>query len=160
LDNALSTTSKHQGFENYDMKGRTYRYMTEEPLYAFGHGLSYSKFAYGNAELSKNSINSNENITITIPVSNISERDGEEVVQVYVKRNNDPLAPVKTLRAFEKVLIKAKETKNIQLNISEESFKFYDEKADDLVSKSGDYTIFYGGTSKNSALKSIQLKVK
>ncbi len=160
LDNALSTTSKHQGFENYDMKGRTYRYMTEDPLYAFGHGLSYSKFAYGNAKLSKNSINSNEKITITIPVTNISERDGEEVVQIYVKRNNDPLAPVKTLRAFEKKLIKSKETKNIQLNISEESFKFYDEKADDLVSKSGDYTIFYGGTSKNSDLKSIQLKVK
>jgi beta-glucosidase len=160
LDNALSTTSKHQGFENYDMKGRTYRYMTEDPLYAFGHGLSYSKFAYGNAKLSKNSINSNEKITITIPVTNTSERDGEEVVQVYVRRNNDPLAPVKTLRAFEKKLIKSKETKNIQLNISEESFKFYDEKADDLVSKSGDYTIFYGGTSKNSDLKSIQLKVK
>ena len=160
LDNALSKTSKHQGFENYDMQGRTYRYMTENPLYAFGHGLSYSKFTYGEAQLSKNIINSNEKITITVPVTNISDKDGEEVVQIYVKRNNDVLAPVKTLRAFERILITSKETKNIQLTISEDSFKFYDEKTDDLVSKSGDYTIFYGGTSENSGLKSLPIKVK
>ncbi|MPS75170.1 MAG: glycosyl hydrolase [Chryseobacterium sp.] len=160
LDNNLSKTSKHQGFENYDMQGRTYRYMTEKPLYAFGHGLSYSKFAYGNAKLSKNTINSNENVTITIPVTNNSERDGEEVIQVYVKRNNDSLAPVKTLRAFERVLIKSKETKNIQLTVSKDSFKFYDEKEDDLTPKAGDYTIFYGGTSDESGLKSLQVKVK
>ena len=160
LDNALSKTSKHQGFENYDMQGRTYRYMTENPLYAFGHGLSYSKFTYGDAQLSKNIINSNEKITITVPVTNISDKDGEEVVQIYVKRNNDVLAPVKTLRAFERVLITSKGTKNIQLTISEDSFKFYDEKTDDLVSKSGDYTIFYGGTSENSGLKSLPIKVK
>ena len=160
LDNALSKTSKHQGFENYDMQGRTYRYMTENPLYAFGHGLSYSKFTYGEAQLSKNIINSNEKITITVPVTNISDKDGEEVVQIYVKRNNDVLAPVKTLRAFERILITSKETKNIQLTISEDSFKFYDEKTDDLVSKSGDYTIFYGGTSGNSGLKSLPIKVK
>lgn len=160
LDNALSKNSKHQGFENYDMQGRTYRYMTENPLYAFGHGLSYSKFNYSDAQLSKNNINSNEKITITVPVTNISDRDGEEVVQIYVKRNNDALAPMKSLRAFERVIIKSKETKNIELSISEESFKFYDEKTDDLVPKSGDYTIFYGGTSDNKGLKSLQLNVK
>jgi len=159
LDSNLSKTSKHEGFENYDMHGRTYRYMTEKPLYAFGHGLSYSKFIYGNAQLSKNTLKTNENVSITVPVTNTSGRDGEEVIQVYVKRNNDPAAPVKNLRAFERVLIKAGETKNIQFTISEDSFKFYDEKADDLVSKSGNYTIFYGGTSDDSGLKSIPIKV-
>ena len=122
--------------------------------------MSYSKFNFGDAKLSKNIINSNENLTITIPVTNTSKRDGEEVVQVYVKRNNDTTAPVKTLRAFERVLIKSNETKNIQLTISQDSFKFYDEKADDLVSKPGDYTIFYGGTSDESDLKSLKLLVK
>lgn len=159
LDNHLSKTGKHQGFENYDMQGRTYRYMTEKPLYAFGHGLSYSKFVYGNAYLDKNSVQSNENVTITVPVTNNSERDGEEVIQVYMKRNNDALAPVKTLRAFERILIKSEETKNIRLTISKDSFKFYDEKADDLVAKAGDYTIFYGGTSDESRLKSLAIKV-
>lgn len=160
LDNALSKTSKHEGFENYDMQGRTYRYMTEKPLYPFGHGLSYSKFVYGDSKLSKNTINTNENVTITIPVTNVSERDSEEVAQVYIKRNNDTQAPVKTLRAFERTLIRSKETKNIQLTLSKDSFAFYDEKADDLVSKPGDYTIFYGGTSDDAGLKSIPLTVK
>lgn len=159
LDNNLSKTSKHQGSENYDMVGRTYRYMTEKPLYAFGHGLSYSHFNYGNAKLDKITINTSENLTITIPVKNTSKRDGEEVVEVYVKRNNDASAPVKTLRAFERVFVKAGETKTVQLAISNDSFKFYDEKVDDLASKTGDYTIFYGGTSDESGLKSLPLKV-
>lgn len=159
LDNNLSKTSKHQGFENYDMVGRTYRYMTEKPLYAFGHGLSYSKFNYGDAKLNKNTISTTENLTITIPVKNTSKRDGEEVVEVYVKRNKDASAPVKTLRAFERVFIKAGETKNVELTVSNDSFKFYDEKVDDLASKTGNYTIFYGGTSDESGLKSIPLKV-
>lgn len=159
LDNNLSKTSKRQGFENYDMVGRTYRYMTEKPLYAFGHGLSYSNFTFGDAKLNKNIINTTENLTITIPVKNTSKRDGEEVVEVYVKRNNDASAPVKTLRAFQRIFIKAGETKNVQLTVSNDSFKFYDEKVDDLASKKGDYTIFYGGTSDESSLKSLPLKV-
>lgn len=159
LDNNLSKTSKYQGFENYDMVGRTYRYMIEKPLYAFGHGLSYSNFNFGDAKLNKNTISTTENLTITIPVKNDSKRDGEEVVEVYVKRNNDASAPVKTLRAFERVFIKAGETKNVQLTVSNDSFKFYDESVDDLASKIGSYTVFYGGTSDESSLKSLQLKV-
>lgn len=160
LDNGLSKTSKHQGFENYDMQGRTYRYMKEVPLYPFGHGLSYSTFSYGNATLSKNSIGANENVTISVPVTNTSGRNGEEVVEVYIKRNNDPLAPVKTLRAFQRVAVPSKSSANVQLTLSPDSFMFYDEKADDLVSKPGDYTILYGGTSADSGLKSLSLQVK
>jgi len=160
LDNGLSKTSKHQGFENYDMQGRTYRYMKETPLYPFGHGLSYSTFSYGNATISKNSISANENVTISVPVTNTSGKNGEEVVEVYIKRNNDPLAPVKTLRAFQRVAVPSKSSANVQLTLSPDSFMFYDEKADDLVSKPGDYTILYGGTSADSGLKSLPLKVK
>ncbi|MFY7814539.1 MAG: glycoside hydrolase family 3 C-terminal domain-containing protein [Chryseobacterium taeanense] len=160
LDNNLSKTSKHQGFENYDMQGRTYRYMKEKPLYPFGHGLSYSKFVYGNAKLNKNTINANENLTISVPVTNTSGKDGEEVVEVYVSRNNDPLAPVKTLRAFQRVAVPSNTSKTVELTLSPDSFMFYDEKADDLVSKPGDYTILYGGTSDDAGLKSIQLQVK
>ncbi|WP_294203648.1 glycoside hydrolase family 3 C-terminal domain-containing protein [uncultured Chryseobacterium sp.] len=160
LDNGLSKTSKHKGFENYDMQGRTYRYMKETPLYPFGHGLSYSTFSYGNATLSKNSIGTNENVTLSVLVRNTSGKNGEEVVEVYIKRNNDPLAPVKTLRAFQRVAVPSKTSKTVQLTLSPDSFMFYDEKADDLVSKPGDYTILYGGTSADSGLKSLPLKVK
>ncbi|WP_294274393.1 fibronectin type III-like domain-contianing protein, partial [uncultured Chryseobacterium sp.] len=144
----------------YDMQGRTYRYMKETPLYPVGHGLSYSTFSYGNATLSKNSIGTNENVTLSVPVRNTSGKNGEEVVEVYIKRNNDPLAPVKTLRAFQRVAVPSKTSKTVQLTLSPDSFMFYDEKADDLVSKPGDYTILYGGTSADSGLKSLPLKVK
>ncbi|MCJ8152689.1 glycoside hydrolase family 3 C-terminal domain-containing protein [Chryseobacterium sp. SSA4.19] len=160
LDNALSKTGKHEGFENYDMQGRTYRYMKEQPLYPFGHGLSYASFSYGNATLSKNTIGTNESVTLSVPVTNTSGKNGEEVVEVYIKRNNDPLAPVKTLRAFQRVAIPSKTSKTVRLTLSPDSFMFYDEKADDLVSKPGDYTILYGGTSADSGLKSLPLKVK
>lgn len=160
LDNALSKTSKHEGFENYDMQGRTYRYMKEAPLYPFGHGLSYASFSYGNATLSKNTIGTNESVTLSVPITNTSGRNGEETVEVYIKRNNDPLAPVKTLRAFQRVAIPSKTSETVQLILSPDSFMFYDEKADDLVSKPGNYTILYGGTSADSGLKSLPLKVE
>ena len=71
------------------MKGRTYRYMTETPLFRFGHGLSYTTFDYGKARLSQNTFSKGETLTLTIPVSNTGTRDGEETVQVYLKRPGD-----------------------------------------------------------------------
>ena len=72
------------------MKGRTYRYMTQEPLYPFGFGLSYTKFAYKAASLSKSQICKTEDVTITLDVQNTGKRDGDEVVQVYLRNPNDP----------------------------------------------------------------------
>ena len=69
---------------NYDMDGRTYRYMTEEPLYPFGYGLSYSEFAYSDLTLSSAEINSGEDVTVSIRVKNESSCSGDEVVQLYV----------------------------------------------------------------------------
>ena len=66
-------------FEDYSMKGRTYRYMQQQPLFPFGHGLSYTDFTYGEAKLSKNTIAKGENVVLTIPVSNVGQRDGEEL---------------------------------------------------------------------------------
>ena len=162
LDNALSkhNDAARQGFENYDMEGRTYRYMKESPLYPFGHGLSYSSFSYGDVILKENKIKANEELTITIPVTNTSSRDGEEVVQIYVKRNNDPQAPVKSLRAFERVYIKANETRQVELKVSPDAFEFYDEKADGLKPKEGNYTIMYGGTSADMGQKIINIDIE
>lgn len=161
LDNALTKNQDlhKQGFENYDMQGRTYRYMKESPLYSFGYGLSYSDFVYGKAKISSTKIKKNETLKINIPVSNKSQMDGQEVVQVYVKRNNDLNAPVKTLRAFQRVSIDAGKTQNVELNIAPESFEFYDEKADGLVSKPGKYTLMYGGSSDQKSLSEIEIQV-
>ncbi len=161
LDGALTQTGDEarQGFENYDMQGRTYRYMKEDPLYAFGHGLSYSTFSYGEVQLPQSTINGNSPIQLSIPVTNLSAMDGEEVIQVYVARNNDALAPVKSLRAFARVAIKAGETKMVDLEIRPDAFQFYDESIDALRRKIGEYAILYGGTSADKGLKTLTLEI-
>ena len=92
LDNALKPAEnpEHVGFQNYNMEGRTYRYMQEKPLYPFGHGLSYSNFSYGDAKINSTQVNAAEGVTVIIPVTNNSDIGGDEVVQLYVRRNNDP----------------------------------------------------------------------
>ena len=162
LDNALKKAENpdHQGFQNYNMEGRTYRYMKEEPLYPFGHGLSYSTFNYGEAQLSSHRIQATDGVKISIPVTNSSSRDGDEVVQLYVKRNNDPEAPLKSLRAFQRVTIKAGETKEVEFTVDSQAFAFYDDRTDGLIPKKGSYTLLYGGSSAERGLKSVDITVE
>lgn len=161
LDGALTQTgdTTRQGFENYDMQGRTYRYMKEAPLYPFGHGLSYSTFSYGDVQLAQSTIEGGKGVQLSVPVTNVSTVDGEEVVQAYVVRKNDAFAPVKSLRAFARVPIKAGKTAMVNLEIDAGAFQFYDESADDLVLKPGEYTIHYGGTSADIGRRTLGLKV-
>jgi len=161
LDGALTQTGDktRQGFENYDMQGRTYRYMKEDPLYAFGHGLSYATFSYGDVRLPQSTIDGNSPVQLSIPVTNTSKIDGEEVVQVYVSRNNDVLVPIKSLRAFARVALKAGETRMVDVEIEPEAFHFYDERAGALQRKSGVYTVRYGGTSTDRGLETLTLKI-
>ena len=94
------------------MKGRTYRYTTDV-LFPFGFGLSYSKFDIGTAKLSKTTIQSNENTQLSFPIENSSKRDGTEIVQVYVRKLNDTDGPLKTLKAFKRIDLKAGEKQNV-----------------------------------------------
>lgn len=162
LDNALKEADnpEHQGFQNYNMEGRTYRYMTEEPLYPFGHGLSYSEFEYGDAQLSGDKVKAAEGLKIVIPVYNNSSVAGDEVVQLYVKRNDDPMAPLKSLRAFKRVFIEAGASKEVELTVNPDAFEFYDEECNGLSLKTGAYTLMYGGTSAGSGLKKVNITVE
>jgi len=162
LDNALKKAENpdHVGFQNYNMEGRTYRYMTEEPLYPFGHGLSYSTFNYGEAQLSSTSIKASDGVKITIPITNSSSLDGDEVVQLYVKRNNDPEVPAKSLRAFSRVTIPAGATKEVEFTVDSTAFEFYDGRTDGLIVKNGSYTLLYGGSSAESSLKRFDIMVE
>ena len=72
-------------FEDYSMKGRTYRYMTETPLYPFGYGLSYTNFAYRNAKLSSGKITKDQSVTLTFDIANTGKMDGDEVAQIYIE---------------------------------------------------------------------------
>jgi beta-glucosidase len=154
------STQQLPDFEDYSMKGRTYRYMTEEPLYPFGYGLSYTAFEFGDAQLSSSEIGVDENVKITIPVENKGEMDGDEVVQLYVKNPNDPAAPVKALKAFERISIKAGSREIAELTLEPSAFYSFSDEKQIMEVRPGKYEILYGNSSANKDLKSIEVTIK
>ena len=147
-------------FMDYSMKNRTYRYFTGVPQYAFGYGLSYTTFNVGQGKLSAKSMKKNGKVTLTIPVTNTGDREGTETVQVYVKRLNDAGAPIKALKGFQKLSLKAGETKQAEITLDGEAFEYYEEKIDELAVKPGKYQILYGKSSRDEDLQSFDFTVK
>ena len=147
-------------FEDYSMKGRTYRYMIEKPLFCFGHGLSYTTFEYGNATVSSNTLDKDDKIKLTIPVKNTGKMDGEEVVQVYLKYNNDKEGPSHALRGFKRMEIEKGETEELEITLEREDFEWFDTQNNTMRALEGEYTIYYGGTSDISKLKKLSVEVK
>ncbi|RXG18274.1 beta-glucosidase [Leeuwenhoekiella aestuarii] len=122
------------------------------PLLPFGYGLSYTSFEYGNLSLAKKEINQGESLEVQVDVTNTGDRDGEEVVQLYlhdIVRSITP--PVRTLKGFEKVFLKKGETKTVTLTLEADDLKFYN-GALDFVAEPGEFEIFVGGNS-NASLK-------
>ena len=141
------STEQLPDYEDYSMKGRTYRYMTEKPLYPFGYGLSYTTFAYGDARLN--------GMTLTIPVTNTGSRDGEEIVQVYLSRPDDTKGPIQTLRAFKRVSIPKGKTTEVSLTLDEKSLEWFDTETNTMRPLKGAYTIHYGGSSDKQHQKTL-----
>jgi beta-glucosidase len=146
-------------FEDYSMKGRTYRYTTNV-LFPFGFGLSYSKFNIGSGKLSKTTIKSDENIQISIPVQNVSKREGTEIVQVYVRKLRDTDGPLKTLKAFKRIHLKAGNKEYAIMDLPASSFEFYDTKTMAMKVTSGEYEVYYGTSSAAKDLKMIKLSIE
>lgn len=147
-------------FENYHMKGRTYRYMTEEPLFPFGYGLSYSSFQYGTPTIDKASIKVGEAITVTVPLSNLSKIDGDEVVQAYLRKENDSEGPAKTLRAFKRVYIPKGETKLVNILFSAEQFEWWNSTAARMEIQPGNYEILVGSSSHSRDLQKLNVIIQ
>ena len=147
-------------FLDYSMKNRTYRYFTGEPQYAFGYGLSYTTFSVGKGQLSKSSMKKNGKVTLTVPVTNTGSREGTETVQVYVKSLDDPGAPIKSLKGFQKLSLAPGETATATITLDGEAFEYYDEAIDELSVKPGRYQILYGTSSLDKDLQSFDFKVK
>ena len=154
------STADLPDFMDYSMKNRTYRYFTGQPQYAFGYGLSYTTFALGKAKLSAKSMKKNGKVTVTVPVTNTGKREGTETVQVYVKRLNDPGAPIKALKGFQKLSLKPGETKKATITLDGEAFEYYDEKIDELSTMAGSYQILCGTSSLDRDLQAFDFAVK
>lgn len=147
-----------ENFEEYDMTGRTYRYMTQKPLFPFGYGLSYSSFEIGQARADRREMPTDGVVSLTIPVKNTSRRTGTEIVQVYVKKRGEE-GPVRTLRAFERVELAPGETKQVAIELDGASFEWYSEAVGRVVTSPGEFDIFYGNSSDESALQKIEFSV-
>ena len=143
-------------YENYSMKGRTYRYFSD-PLFAFGYGLSYTSFQIGEADLSGTPGESG--FTLSIPVTNTGQRNGTEIVQLYIRNTADAEGPLKSLRAFQRVEVKAGQTATAILALTPKSFEFWDAETNTMRTKPGTYEIFYGNSSQDKDLKKLTVTI-
>jgi beta-glucosidase len=129
--------------------------VSNDPLYPFGYGLSYTSFTYGDLKLNSTSLKGNQALAATIQVTNSGRYDGAEVVQLYIRDMVGSVTrPVKELKGFQKVFLKAGETKNVGFFITPESLKFYnaDLKYD---WEPGEFMIMVGGNSRD--VKSVKV---
>ncbi len=137
-------------FEDYAMKNRTYRYFTGEPLYGFGHGLSYTTFEYSGMKLSNPSLRAGDPLDVEVDVKNTGKRDGDEVAELYISFPKLPGAPLRALRGFIRVQLKAGEQKHVKLTLSPRDLSYVNEAGDRFVS-TGDYLITVGGGQPGTA---------
>ena len=144
------TSSQLPDYEDYSMKGRTYRYF-DDALFPFGYGLSYTQFELGEASVMGTP--GNPGFTLAVPVKNIGTRDGVETVQLYIRNLQDPDGPLKSLRAFQRVNVKAGQTVTAELKLENKSFEFWDPETNTMRVKPGKYEIFVGTSSLDKNLK-------
>lgn len=140
-------------FEDYNMTGRTYRYMTQQPLFPFGYGLSYTTFDYGKLSLDKEQIKQGEPLKLAVSVTNSGQRDGEEVVQVYLKKQDDAEGPGKTLRAFKRVYIPAGKSVDVEFDLKDKELEWWDAQSNTMRVCAGKYDIMVGRSSQDQDLQ-------
>jgi beta-glucosidase len=148
-------SSQLPDFEDYSMKGRTYRYFND-PLFAFGYGMSYTKFEIGSAKVTKNG----ENYIVSVPVKNSGKVFGTEIVQVYIKDLQDSEGPRISLRGFARVDLKPGEQKTATITLTPKEFEFFDSHINEMRIKPGDYEIYCGNSSRDKDLKKTLVTIK
>ncbi len=144
------STNQLPDYEDYSMKGRTYRYFNDA-LFPFGYGLSYTTYEVGEASIK----GEGGNYELTIPVSNTGKQNGTEIVQLYIRNLADAEGPSKSLRAFKRVDVQAGQTATATLTLSPKSFEFWDAETNTMRIKSGKYEILYGSSSLDKDLKKL-----
>ena len=149
------SSSQLPDYEDYSMKGRTYRYFTDA-LFPFGYGLSYTQFEIGEPQVINTSAQ-NPGFNFAVDVKNIGQRDGTEIVQLYIRNLQDPDGPLKSLRAFQRVSVKAGQTKTVKLTLDHKSFEFWDPETNTMRVKPGQYEILIGNSSADKDLKKLKV---
>jgi len=142
-------------FDDYSMKGRTYRYFTGKPLFPFGHGLSYTRFGYSALKLDRKRASATDEVAVSVTVKNEGKRAGDEVVQLYLA----PLQPrreraLKELRGFQRVHLQPGESRTVSFSIvPERDLRVYDEAAGRYVVDPGRYEVQVGASSSDIRMR-------
>jgi beta-glucosidase len=148
-------------FEDYNMTGRTYRYFDGEVLYPFGYGLSYTSFSYNNLILEKDEMAAGDSLVVSVDLSNTGSLDGEEVVQMYIRcPESEQVRPLKDLRGFERVSVKAGQTLVVSMTLGPEELACYDLSLGDYAVEPGRYEILVGPSSAEQELLTTGLLVR
>jgi beta-glucosidase len=129
---------------------RSYDHRTLDVLFPFGHGLSYTGFAYSDLKLDKKTMADTETLTVTVDVKNTGKRAGKEIVQLYVEdKTGYAVRPIRELKGFEKVSLEAGETKTVTFALDKRAFAYYNTGLGDWFSPSGEYEIVIGASSRD-----------
>lgn len=129
-----------------------------EALFSFGHGLSYTNFVYSDFRLSSNQLSKQQSIQVEVTLTNSGKYDGAEVVQLYtLDKVRSVTPPEKELKGFQKIYLKAGESKKVSFTLSEEMLRFYNPSLQ-FVSEPGEFTVMVGGNSKDLLVRDIVLK--
>jgi len=144
-------------YEDYSMKGRTYRYFNDA-LFPFGYGLSYTTFEVGEAATSGTP--GNEGFTVSVPVKNTGARQGAEVVQLYIRDLSDKEGPLKSLRGFKKVHLRPGQTATVDITLDKKSFEFWDAETNTMRTKSGTFELLYGTSSADKDLQKLTVTIQ
>ncbi|MGB7155099.1 MAG: glycoside hydrolase family 3 C-terminal domain-containing protein, partial [Candidatus Acidiferrales bacterium] len=142
-------------FDDYSMRGRTYRYFTGQPLFPFGFGLSYARFEYSALELSSTELDAGSSLEVEADVRNASPRDGDEVAELYIAFPKSDIAPIRALRGFTRLQIPAGQTRRVQFSLRPRDLSEVDEAGERIIAP-GEYTISVGGGQPGSMLPVVE----
>jgi beta-glucosidase len=141
-------------FEDYSMKGRTYRYFEGEPLWPFGYGLSYTTFSYRNLTLPADPLNAGDLLNAAVTVTNTGEVAGDEVVQLYLKFPDVPGAPRRALRGFQRIHLEPGASQKLDFHLNPRDLCMVTDDGDIIVAK-GEYTMSVGGGQPGTGVPSL-----
>ena len=148
------STADLPAFTDYSMSNRTYRYFSGNPLYAFGHGLSYTTFDFSGGKLDSKKVAPNSTVKVMFTVQNTGKRDGDEVAQVYYRHLNSKVPqPKLSLCGFGRVSLKSGESKEVMVEIPAEHLRYWDTEKKQYVVEPGDYEFLVGTASDDIRLK-------
>jgi beta-glucosidase len=142
-------------YEDYNMEGRTYRYMKEEPMYPFGFGLSYAQFEYSAPQLSSRRIRKNQSAEVEVTLSNTGAQAAEEVVQLYISDVKASVAvPLYALKGFKRISLEPGESQTVAFTISPDMLELINDNGERVLEK-GDFKIYIGGSSPGNRSRQL-----